>query len=85
MKFNVYRQIDMLASINSVLRELSNLLAKSSTRYGMEISTGNSLLSTYKLMVNSDDNSIHVNITLYGNKLEEVMLPRRNPLKRCIL
>ena len=59
--------IDLLVDNNDEFQELTNLLANSDTRYGMEISAEKS-----KVMVNTNETSIHVNITLYGNKLEEV-------------
>ena len=68
LKFTDY--INLLAGTNNELRELTNLLANSDTRYGdvwMEISAEKS-----KVMVNSNNTSIHANITLYMHKLEEV-------------
>ena len=59
--------IDLLAGTNDELQELINLLNNSATRYGIVISAENS-----KVIVNGNDTSIHANITLYTNKLEDV-------------
>ena len=59
--------IDLLAGTNEELQGLADVLSRSATRYVMVISTEKS-----KVMVNSNDNSIHANITLYGEKYEEV-------------
>ena len=58
--------IDLLAGSNAELQNLTDELAKSTSRYGMEISAEKS-----KVMINTN-NAKSVDITLYGNKLEEV-------------
>ena len=58
--------IDLLAGSNAELQHLTDELAKSTSRYGMEISAEKS-----KVMINTN-HSKSVDITLYGNKLEEV-------------
>ena len=55
--------INLLASTHDDLQELAN----SATRYGMEIIAEKSMV-----IVNSNDDSIHENTTLNGNKLEKV-------------
>ena len=59
--------IDLLAGTNEELQELTDQLSRSATRHGIVISTEIS-----KVMLNTNDNSIHANITLYREKLEEV-------------
>ena len=58
--------IDLLAGSNAELQHLIDELAKSTARYGMEISAEKS-----KVMINTN-NAKSVDITLYENKLEEV-------------
>ena len=58
--------IDLLAGSNAELQHLTVELAKSTSRYGMEISAEKS-----KVMINTN-NAKSVDITLYGNNLEEV-------------
>ena len=58
--------IDLLAGSNAELQHLTDELAKSTSRYGMEISDEKS-----KVMINTN-NAKCVDITLYRNNLEEV-------------
>ena len=59
--------INLLAGSNEELQELTDQLSRSANMYGIVISTEQS-----KVMVNSNDNFIHANITLYGENLEYV-------------
>ena len=59
--------IDFIAGSNDELQTLTNKLSNSASRYGMQISAEKS-----KIMINSNNRNLHTNITLYGEKLEEV-------------
>ena len=59
--------IELLVGTPDEFQELTNLQANSATIYGMDISAEKS-----KVVVDSNDTSINSNITLKGNKLEEV-------------
>ena len=59
--------IDLLAGSNNELQELTDRLVDRSGAYGMEVSSEKS-----KVMVNSTNDEVHADITMNGQKLEEV-------------
>ena len=59
--------IDLIAGSNDELQELTNKLSDRSNAYGMELSSEKS-----KVMVNSHNKDISVNIVMNDQKLEEV-------------
>ena len=59
--------IDLIAGTNKEHQYMINQLSKCASKYGMEIN-----LEKSKVMVNSNDSTIHADITLNDNKLKEV-------------
>ena len=65
--FKFTDDIDLIAGSNDELQTLTNKLSNSDSRYGVQISAEKS-----KIMIKSNNRSLHINIQLYGKKLEEV-------------
>ena len=60
-------EIDIISGSNGEIQQLTNILSKHASDYGMEISSEKS-----KIMVNIRDESLHANIRMNEYILEEV-------------
>ena len=57
--------IDLIAGTNKELQDMTNQLSKYASRYGIQ-----SVQKKSNVIVNSNDSSLHADITLNDNKLE---------------